>query len=62
MSKGLFLQAHGQLIEEYLEAHPEASWADAYERTADAAHDRMCDNMAALADDARDAAKYRDVP
>lgn len=45
MSKELFIEAHEQLIEEYLEKHPEATWHEAYEKTADAATDRMADNL-----------------
>ncbi len=46
MSKELFIAAHEQLIEEYLEAHPNATDAEAYEATADGAWDRMRDNIA----------------
>jgi hypothetical protein len=58
MSKELFMAAHEQLIEEYLEAHPLADWSEAYERTADHAHDKMIDNIAAAADYERDRRKY----
>lgn len=40
MSKELFIAAHEQLIEEYLERHPDATDAEAYEATADKADDR----------------------
>lgn len=46
MSKELFMAAHDQLIEEYMEAHPEASEHEAYEKTADNAYGRMTDNLA----------------
>lgn len=46
MSKELFMAAHEQLIEEYLEAHPDATEDEAYEATADGAWDRMRDNIA----------------
>lgn len=59
MSKEHFIAAHEQLVEEYLEAHPEATEAQAYDRTADAAYDRMRDNLADLADHYRDLAKER---
>jgi hypothetical protein len=49
--------AHHQLIAEYVEAHPEVSNAEAYDLTADAAWERMRDNMADLADAARTRAK-----
>lgn len=58
MSKELYMAAHEQLVEEYLNDHPEAEWIEAYERTADAALDRMRDNFAAQIDAARDRAKY----
>lgn len=57
MSKELFIAAHEQLIEEYLEAHPNATEAEAYDKTADGAHDKMCDNLARLADRLKDRAK-----
>ena len=40
------MAAHEQLIEEYLEANPDASEDEAYEATADAAYVRMQDNIA----------------
>jgi hypothetical protein len=57
MSKERFIAAHEQLIEEYMEAHPEASEQEAYEKTADHAHGRMSDNLADMIDDARQRAK-----
>lgn len=50
MSKEMFMDAHEQLIEEYLERHPDADWNEAYERTADLAHGRMRENLADRAD------------
>lgn len=50
-----FIEAHEQLIAEYLEEHPDATEAEAYDATADAAYDRMTDNLADLADALRDA-------
>jgi len=50
MSKEHFIEAHEELIAEYLDDHPDATEAEAYEATADAAYDRMTDNMAAAAD------------
>lgn len=46
MSKELFMAAHERLIEEYLEAHPNATEAEAYDKTADFAYDRMRDDLA----------------
>jgi hypothetical protein len=57
MSKDLYVRAHEKLVEEYLEAHPEADWTEAYERTADAAYQRMRDDFAAMVDAAQDALK-----
>ena len=58
MSKELFIAAHDELVEEYLEQHPEATEAAAYDCTADAACTRMTDRLADMADAARDARKY----
>lgn len=44
MNKDAYIAAHEALVEEYLEAHPEADWSEAYERVADAAYARMQDN------------------
>ena len=43
--KEAYMAAHEALIEEYLEAHPNATEAEAYDRTADAAYDRMADTF-----------------
>ena len=56
--KELFIQSHEELIEIYLERHPKATEAEAYEKTADAAYDRMTDKYADMIDSARDRAKY----
>ncbi len=58
MSKEHFIQAHEELIEQYLERHPNATEAEAYDKTADGAYDRMTDRLADMADRARDRAKY----
>lgn len=50
MSKELYIDAHEAAIEDYLEEHPEATEAEAYEATADSAYTRMTDNLAAQAD------------
>lgn len=57
MSKDHFIAAHEQLIEKYLEAHPDATEAQAYEATADRAYDRMVDNLADMGDRLKDRAK-----
>ena len=53
MSKELWMQAHDELVEEYLEEYRNATWTEAYERTADQASERMGDNLADLADQGR---------
>ena len=58
MSKELFIQAHEELIERYLERHPNATEAEAYDKTADAAYGHMTDKIADMADAMRDSAKY----
>lgn len=51
--KELFIEAHDELIEEYLEQHPDATEQQAIDATADAASDRMADKYAAMIDHAR---------
>lgn len=58
MSKELFMAAHEELIERYLEEHPDADWNEAYERTADGAYNHMRDRLADMADSLRNRAKY----
>ena len=43
--KEMYMAAHNALIEEYLEQHPNATEAEAYDRTADAAYERMYDTF-----------------
>ena len=50
MSKELFMDAHEQLVEEFLEKHPNATWSQAYEATADKAWDRLRENIADRSD------------
>ena len=57
MSKELFIAAHEELIEEYLERHPTATEAQAYDATADGAWDRSRDKMADMIDRARQRSK-----
>ena len=59
MSKDYFIQAHEELIAEYLEKNPNATEDQAYEATSDAAYDRMRDNLADLADRLHDDRKDR---
>ncbi len=53
MSKEHFIAAHEELVEEYLEQHPEADWSQAYDATADRAYGRMTDRLADMADELR---------
>lgn len=48
--KEAYMIAHEQEMEEYLEEHPDATEAEAYEKTADAACGRMVENLTAQAD------------
>ena len=58
MSKELFIQAHEELVSEYMDEHPDATWGDAYKKTSDLAYDRMCGNLSDMIDAARVRAKY----
>ena len=53
MSKDAFIAAHEALVDEYLDAHPDVSWEEAYDITADVAYDRMRDTLADRADHLR---------
>ena len=55
--KELWCAAHDQLIEEYMEEHPDATEEEAVDATADHAQDRMVDTFMALADAAHDRRK-----
>lgn len=59
--KELFIAAHEELIEEYLETHPDADWSEAYEKTGDAAQGRYTDKFADMVDEARALAKYEGI-
>lgn len=58
MSKEHYIAAHESLVEEEME-RTGCDWTTAYERTADAAYDRMRDNLGDLADHYRALAKER---
>lgn len=51
MSKELFIAAHEELVEQYLNDHPDADWSEAYEKTADGAYARYQDKFADRADE-----------
>ena len=55
--KELYIEAHEELIEKYLERHPGTTEAEAYEKTADRAYDRMVDKYADMIDAVRQRAK-----
>ena len=56
--KELFIAAHEELIERYMNDHPEVTWHEAYEKTADSVYDSYRDRFADMIDAARDRAKY----
>lgn len=45
MSDDLFIQHHENLINRYMDIHPEADWTDAYEATTQEAYDTYGDYM-----------------
>ena len=52
--KELFIEAHEELIEEYLRDHPEVTWYEAYNLIPDEKiHARYVDRYGALIDEAR---------
>jgi hypothetical protein len=51
--KDLYIAAHEELVGEYLEDHPEASEAEAYDLCADRAYDHMVDRLADRGDHER---------
>lgn len=57
MSKEWYIQAHEEAIEEFLEAHPNATEDQAYDATADAAMARANEKVAAYIDYCRMTAK-----
>lgn len=56
-TKDLYIAAHEEMIEEMLEANPNMSEADAYDKTADGAFDYMSDKLLDAADRYNDIAK-----
>ena len=45
-------------MKELFEAHPDAEYSEAYEKTSDSAYDRYKDKFAAMCDEAKDRRKY----
>ena len=58
MSKELYMAAHDELIEQYMDWHG-CDWQTAYDRTADRAYDHMRDRLADIADNHRSQMKDR---
>lgn len=48
--KDFYIETLENLIEDYLESHPDATWDDAYELLADKAYDVATDKLADRAD------------
>jgi hypothetical protein len=57
MSKDWYIEAHEREVADYMDRYPNATWEQAYNRTADRAYDRMKDEMADAADMIRMRAK-----
>lgn len=57
--KEMYMDFHEQLMEKYLEEHPDATDEEAYEATSDQAYNDLGDYMADLADRAWQAEKDR---
>lgn len=56
--KDMFLKAHDQLIEEYLEKYPNATEMQAIRATQDFAYQRATEMFANMVDEAKDRRKY----
>jgi len=50
LSKDLYIEAHEELVAEYLDANPLVPWDIAYELTADGVQDRLADKYADMID------------
>lgn len=59
MSKEQWLAAHEELVTEYLDKHPSATWQEAYDRTANGAWSRSRETYAAMVDHLRTISKER---
>ena len=53
MSKDAWMAAHEALVDEYMDANPDADWSEAYEATTGSAQARMIDTYADAADSYR---------
>ncbi len=60
--KDLYIDAHMELVEQYLENHTEATEAEAYDLCADKAYDRMVDKLADQSDYLRKARREAPTP
>jgi hypothetical protein len=56
--KEIWIAAHEELIEEYLNEHPDATHTEAYHATADHVDDHYKNNLGDMIDAARMRAKY----
>ena len=53
MTKELYIEAHEELIEEYMKEFPTVTWEQAYDLTADKAYDRYTSKLGDLIDQVR---------
>lgn len=61
MSKDDYIRAHEREVADYLDRHPNATWDEAYDRTADRAYDRMREELADKADHYRQMKKDEEL-
>ena len=57
MDKEFFIQCHEELVDEYMENNPDASWEEAYDDMSELAYHYAVDKMADMADFYHDASK-----
>ena len=57
LGKELYIAATEEIIEELMEADPNMTWNEAYEKSADLAMDRSREKFADMVDAAKDRAK-----
>ena len=55
MDKEFFIQCHEELVDEYMENNPDASWEEAYDAMSELAYHYAVDKMADMADFYHDA-------
>lgn len=59
MSKEMWISAQEELVEEYLEKHPNTTESEAYDAVIDQVDNRFADNFGDMIDRARDLFKDR---